>query len=1710
MNSAIFATTIQKDAAKKSRKKPRFMVFELADGRVERIPWHESRKPTDREIREAMAEAEARAAHAAKVAADYAASPNDRYLPAAGAPSPKPMTKIGQPRPARAPKTWVQNVAESAGKKLVDSGVIKPLPEEQMAWSKPNPEQVLAMANQYARTGGKPWSDKNLVPFIVEVGGQKVTRYLTPEDAEKVNAYAARSVPDPVSRAGVTQIVANANRMSDELLEGVTESKFVTSVGTAEADAIDKILPGYKKAVGAKGVTGHLAGMLSAIATAPIEAIADAAVVVGPGMSLEERARGVFNVLVNSGAVEAAAAVGAGKAMTKIGAKRAAKAAAEAIDATPAPPHRLRKIGEPIGADPVVPEQTKPKGASVLDEVLGPKTSPAETSSGSVLDEALGNTGAAAKPTDAVVAAMRTLGMPEEQIRGVAAAINPILEQNPGTVFDVVDRIDPTGKLRQELERASVQIDVGSLSREVLSKMDRALKAQGYDSRGASDVLQMLKERIARDGVMTHPDWIAAYEKATGSRAARVAKLEAQKSLPNVNWQRIRELGTTADMREAGYIKPDGGLVDLSGKREGAQPGSRSLDHREAGGTAGMQELIAEGYIRMDHNSGSIDISKAPTPEQYRAIARLASDHNGEIVIDLADGLGELRDTYYLNPERTFSREYPAGTRYERIRADIDRFFNGEDPLPLNKFRQEEDGVTKGAYTPEARVIELVNGKADVSTIIHEVAHDWHGFLVDHPTHGATVKRIYGDLGNVEGAERFARDFEKFLASGKSPVKGLQSVFESFRQWMADIYGKVFGGNIPKEARAIFKEAYQNPSEETMRLVREFESVKAKPAEVDPKALQIADPENVGASQVQTDPLKVSETESLSVDPPSTPTSARQADINADREALGKAGFSTDDVRKWSELEAKADPDAVPMDGDEYKVSAWSDQETVNATAKLRDLKAKIEALRKSGDDPETLVTLEDKFDKLTEAMYRSGTEQGRALAARRYTMDVDMSVDGLRARYKARAAKNGTKVDAKRLAELEKIADDYAKLQSQIDSGELVKARKRSSGPAKTKEELSAELSKMWDEFTAPIDPLAADSAVPLANAFTGERLAMIGKMAVKAVELGVATVDELVEAIGKQFAARGLDIPDRETILKAWRTERESGKRGISEEAKAARAQRAKIEYEIKAELDAPKKAEAARQAAEAKAKRAAEAADARAKKAAERQQRIEADRNAKADQKAKARAEREAADAEAKALREEQERILGERKAWDKRNKERERELNRLNARIAELEKSIEAGTGEGPKTRKPSKDDADLARLRARQTMLQSKARAIYASTQPKGIADKAVGLLNVPRTIKASIDISAPGRQGWILGIGNPKAAGRAFADQMRALSTEEGAVMAQNAIMDRPNAPKYKAADLYLAPVDGSLNAKEEAFLGSEMFSRWKKFNPVRASDRAYAAYLNRLRADVFDKMVGALGQDATEAELRDIARYINVASGRGDIGLKGASDAGKSVANAMPALAMGFWSPRNLASRVQFATGVPIAQAIKTPGARRLIAKEYAKSIIATGSVIGLAKLALERSGEGGVSGDISSSDFGKIRAGDTRVDIMAGVQQPLVLIGRLMTGKSTSPVSGKVTDLQNPKFGQSGPKELVSRFGWSKANPIFGSFEEFYTGKDFVGQPVGKGEALVNVIAPLSVKEIYEALTEEGIDKQDALVLLNIFGISTARFKDKEKAQP
>jgi len=121
----------------------------------------------------------------------------------------------------------------------------------------------------------------------------------------------------------------------------------------------------------------------------------------------------------------------------------------------------------------------------------------------------------------------------------------------------------------------------------------------------------------------------------------------------------IKVFGTTGDYNEAGYLLPDGQLLDFSGKREGGTPGTRSYDHRDIGraggpgGTEGMMDFAADtGAIRMSVNSGTgfFDIYSRPTAVQRRIMNDILAAGGYDGYIDITKDGRTLVSTEINNP----------------------------------------------------------------------------------------------------------------------------------------------------------------------------------------------------------------------------------------------------------------------------------------------------------------------------------------------------------------------------------------------------------------------------------------------------------------------------------------------------------------------------------------------------------------------------------------------------------------------------------------------------------------------------------------------------------------------------------------------------------------------------------------------------------------------------------------------------------------------------------------------------------------------------------------------------------------------------------------------------------------------------------------------------------------------------------------------------
>lgn len=384
---------------------------------------------------------------------------------------------------------------------------------------------------------------------------------------------------------------------------------------------------------------------------------------------------------------------------------------------------------------------------------------------------------------------------------------------------------------------------------------------------------------------------------------------------------------------------------------------------------------------------------------------------------------------------------------------------------------------------------------------------------------------------------------------------------------------------------------------------------------------------------------------------------------------------------------------------------------------------------------------------------------------------------------------------------------------------------------------------------------------------------------------------------------------------------------------------------------------------------------------------------------------------------------------------------------------------------------------------------------------KKFMEGASNVLNIPRSLMASFDMSAPLRQGIFL-------AGRkdfygSFVEMFKHLSKKNHREI-MDAIIARPTYKQMQKAGLNLADIDSPFLLKREEDFMSKIA---EKVPGVRMSNQAYSGFLNTLRADVFDTILkhwDEIGFDYKEdpRTLKSLGKYINTATGRGDLG---------QFNQAVPFLNTMLFSPRLIASRLQLMN--PIFYAKLDPMVRKQAFRDLLSFGGAANAILGLTSMAAGAGILGAattVGSEPTSADFGKIKTGDTRLDITGGFQPYIRLASQLAMGKVTSTASGKVTELNSGKYGAPTKADKIGEFLASKESPVLSFLHEQFGrgGQNVIGEEVPLSKAILERITPMFVGGAIDAYKEYG---PAGLVTAppSFFGVGVQTYKAKPKKE-
>lgn len=650
---------------------------------------------------------------------------------------------------------------------------------------------------------------------------------------------------------------------------------------------------------------------------------------------------------------------------------------------------------------------------------------------------------------------------------------------------------------------------------------------------------------------------------------------------------------------------------------------------------------------------------------------------------------------------------------------------------------------------------------------------------------------------------------------------------------------------------------------------------------------------------------------------------------------------------------------------------------------------------------------------------------------------------------------------------EWEKKYNELVEEQRRKDAKAEVDKVRKASGQKKSKEDYAKEREKLKESIKEKWNKASNDgtlTAVPIPYAKQLANVAPdVAKLMRSYVEEGVTELADVITNIHNDLKGYGLDVTEldvRDIIAgvyneKRTRNEIAASLRDLRDEAKLIK-QLEDLENRVQPTNE------------KAKIERNKKITDLRAKIKALKQEDIDAEREVK-------RQEREA----------------------NKKSPEQvvlDRIKTRTQKEIAELEEKLSKGDYAKEAKKEPIQLDKEALELKdkliklkqEREVRLIQQEYANRTGWQKK--KDLAIELLNVPRTVMASADLSAPLRQGIIPTISNPKLAGKAFVEMLKQAVSQK---RFDRWFYDLRNSPIYTVMDeagLYIAdPHDPKLSEKEERFMNNIAEKIPVVGKVIKGSERAYVSYLNKMRADLFIQGVQAFEADGktmkNSPELyKSLAGWINNATGRGKMA--------EPLEKAAPILNTAFFSPRLMAARINT---LNLAYYAKMPKEVRMMAlKDMGKFI-----GFGMSMLALAALSGADVELDPKSTDFGKIKIGDTRYDIWGGFQQYVVEIYQLISGKTKSATTGQIRELSSRVFPYKTIADDALSFIRGKLAPVPATIWNLAEGKKVTGDRTNIFKELEGFAYPLMIKDAKEAFERDGVVGALATGVPATFGI-------------
>ena len=265
---------------------------------------------------------------------------------------------------------------------------------------------------------------------------------------------------------------------------------------------------------------------------------------------------------------------------------------------------------------------------------------------------------------------IKEIGLDKYSIKDISAKIMTKIDD----IIDAFNATDDDAELRK----------IGKDANDLYNKIKK-MRKEGLARGGENDPDNIIYKVLRRAGYM---DMLRTFSSELYDKLNSIDLEESiNKEYVDVFSLAKERFGITNDIRECGYILPDGSMLDFSGRHmvtgdtdTSHLKGRRSVDHREIGVlnqddmgnrtnvNINMTDFIRKGAIRIhcSNSWSSINLFVKPTTEQINPLLRLIQYSKGNVTVEIGDGDSsyEYAEWDNANPRRVIN--------------DVIRYFDGE------------------------------------------------------------------------------------------------------------------------------------------------------------------------------------------------------------------------------------------------------------------------------------------------------------------------------------------------------------------------------------------------------------------------------------------------------------------------------------------------------------------------------------------------------------------------------------------------------------------------------------------------------------------------------------------------------------------------------------------------------------------------------------------------------------------------------------------------------------------------------------------------------------------------------------------------------------------------------------------------------------------------------------------------------------------------